>query len=733
MDTNSISSNKVTLKISTPQGREMALNKGEVLQAQVQEVGEDGLVTIVVKGKPIEAYTEVAVKPGQQLLLMVDDVRNGKTFLKVVTPELMGKIENTNISANLLEMGIAAREENIVLSRKLLQHNLPVNQNNLNELSKNTSSLGGTNARNLEIAAFALSRGITGKNALQSLAQFLASPGDTAKLIPVISRLLNALDIQNANNLLDNNTNAMNKAGTTSPVEPSKLNNQFNQYNQVLNSLLSEETGNQMTASKSSTPAPTPGSSGVNPGNAGTVAGNSNQASPPLNMDSQVKGAADKQIQSGTAGPDGEENVSSSKLNPSATSAARVSNIPGKGEVPIGPSNGGNEKLLADKPAGLRIDNQIINVKVNESTAGPSQPDLLSKSNTSAPLSDAVARTGSEKATSQAGNTLTLQSPLPEESAGSSSKPDASADNKVKPEQVLRDTVITTGVKAEEQSTGTRSITNVSVSGAELRMASTLMAGDDEILARMMGRENSSAPQIMNPENLSARESLRQELVKLLDTVRSLMEIDLKAGPDKIASQLQIAGNSEKDIIRALGLLADMAKNQDVAGKLPELMEFSLSLDKLERELTGQQLFNLGSRNAVDNMSNFYYFAIPVKIDQEYSLCQLKINKDGRKSLKDVDKLSFVVSLNTSQLGVVLFHINWQKIGRLQLQGVAQSQASCNFLNKHIGELVSKLEDLGYQVNNLGVKVSTAEEISIRPVLQEFNEKLRPLGIDVTV
>lgn len=677
MDTNSVSSNKITLKVSTPQGKEMALNKGEVLQAQVQEIGDDGLVTIVVKGKPIEAYTEVAVKPGQQLLLIVDDVRSGKTYLKVVTPELMGKIETTNISANLVEMGITAREENIGLARKLLQYNLPVNQSNLNELNKNASSLGGTNARNLEIAAFALSRGINGKNALESLAQFLASPGDTAKLLPVISRLLNALDVQSTNSSLENNTNAKAGTGLSSSIESARVNSQLNQ---VFTSLLNEESGNQMTASKNSLSSPSAGGSGSVSVNAGAVPGNS-QVSQPINMNSQANATADKQVQAGTAEPDGAEASSSPKLNPSATSDTKLSNTPGRGGVPIGQSNGGSVKTI-----------------------------------------------------NQAGNILIGASQPPDESAGSSHKADASADNKVKPELVLRDTVITTAVKGEEQSTGTKSTTNTTVSGDEPLAAQTIMAGDDEIIERLMGRENNSAQKIAGPESLLTRESLKQELVKLLDTIRSLMDIDLKAAPDKIAGQLRTASSAEKDIIRALSLLVDMAKDQDMAAKIPELKEFSLSLDKLEKEITGQQLFNLGSRNVADNMSNFYYFAFPVKIDQEYSLCQLKINKDGRKSLKDVDKLSFVVSLNTTQLGVVLFHINWQKTGNLQLQGVAENQASCNFLNHNIGALVSKLEELGYKVKNLGVKVSnSAEEMRVRPVLQEVGERLRPLGIDVTV
>jgi len=445
----------------------------------------------------------------------------------------------------------------------------------------------------------------------------------------------------------------------------------------------------------------------------------------------------------GQALPEGEEAGSSPKFIPAGiradnseasmrsqtpvNSGDKLMNATVKGEAPIEPSNSGSEKVVVEKPIGSGNDRPTIGARVADA-------DLLAKNNLSVPPANGGEKALSAKTINPTGKPAAEEISPQDDLPATINKANASADNKVKPELVERDAAITTGTKAEERLPGTRTATIAPASGNESPSAQASLVSDDEMAARLMESEASTAKKVASSEPLLGRESLKQEVFKLLDTVRSLMEIDLEAAPDKIAGKLQGVSNSEKDIVRALSLLVDMAKNQDVAKLVPELKDFSLSLDRLEKEITGQQLFNVSARNAADNISSFYYFAFPVKIDQEYSLCQLKINKDGRKSLKDVDKLSFVVSLNTSKLGVVLFHINWQKVGSLQLQGVAENQASCNYLNQNIGKLVSNLEELGYRVKNLGVKVSsTAEELQIRPVLQEVSERLRPLGIDVTV
>lgn len=834
MDTSSISSNKITLKLSTPQGREMALNKGEVLQAQVQEVGEDGSVTILVKGRPIEAFSEVPVKPGQQLLLMVDELKQGKTYLKVVTPELMGKIETANISANLAGMGIAAREDTIMLARKLLQHNLPVTQNNLNELSRNVSTLGGMNAKNLEIGAFALSRGISGKESLTSLAQFLSSTGETARLVPALERLANALTAANTDSEMSlqaaaaKNTasGSSTAASTSSPVvntnpasnnqaAPSGINSAQTQavreqsagsaapsvsnrtaaqpgpalsFNAAVEAEITApgvsaaaanaaptagaelRTANQTAAFQNSSLSTAPETPAPNQA-AGTTAAGSREARETIVTESKPEGAADKSTRPGAAAAqtivDGDESAAGS---PKQAAGQKAGEAPAAGTrsaaaagmqdrmVQTGVGESLNRSVGSEAGASAARPSVSAGEKpaaVNEGEPViPSKTDsggMTAKGNTPLPTAGAgekpvqAAAAGAQNVqaagildetvpqASSGEKTVPPQSPAASSQAAvpQSGAPTARSENTA---QIPQNAAPAAGTSAQEPAGSIMQTISGQLSAEEPVPAVPFLSADGETTTGLPSGADRVDLKTAAQGTAADSEPLKQTIAKLLDAMRSLMELDLQDAPEQIAGKLQSSENIDKEIVKALSLLADMAKNPEMANKIPELKDFSLGLERLEREMTGQQLFNLSSRSAADNLSGYYYFAFPVKIDQEYSLCQLKINKEGRRNLKDADKLSFVVSLNTSKLGLVLFHINWQRTGSLQLQGVSENQASSNYLNRNMGELVSKLENLGYSVKNLGVKVSSsAEELRVRPVLQEVTERVRPLGIDVTI
>ncbi len=717
MDINSVSSNKVVLNIRTPQGGEVPLNKGEVLQAQVQDVGEDGLVTIMVKGKSVEAATEVPVKPGQQLLLMVDDVRNGKTYLKVVTPELMGKIENANISANLLDMGITAKEDTILLSRKLLQYNLPVNQNNLNELNKNVKLLGGMNARNLEIAAFALSRGIGGKAALESLTQFLAPQANTAKLIPVLGSILEVFAQLPEDKLVSENrplSGVKIQGETTTFVSPSEGEPEGNKTrlvdqnsmqavkseaksgtNNVRNSteLINAGKGFDLgskTSSLTNTADPSMLENDASQSRE-KVSGKAAQQYAPVN---QSDGEGLNSIPKSNYPASRAVLPEQSQTNQTATPTGAADNIE-EAEAYTSKTNLGSEKIMTEKSAG----------------AGNTNPSLQIKSEGSS-----------------------LDVPIQDEASAAEDKSAKSGSSGVKNDSTAKNPAPILESKLAEQMPGTQADKAITINRDQNSPSAAIVPANDESLGRLMGSEAAAIPAAVDSDPEIARDPLNRNLTNLLDTLRDLIEIDPEAPPDKIAVKLQEHISVEKEIIKALTLLKDLADSKDIVEKLPQLKEFSQRLNSLEKELAGQQLFNITSKNSIDNMAS-YYFSFPLPIDQGYSLCQLKINKDGRKSLRDVDQLSFVVSLNTSKLGAVLFHINWQKAGLLELQGVVENQASCNYLNKNTDNLVQSLEALGYRVNHKGVRlISSAEEIrGLKPALQEVPDRLRPLGIDVRV
>jgi len=102
--------------------------------------------------------------------------------------------------------------------------------------------------------------------------------------------------------------------------------------------------------------------------------------------------------------------------------------------------------------------------------------------------------------------------------------------------------------------------------------------------------------------------------------------------------------------------------------------------------------------------------------------------------LRNVDNLSFVVSLDTGKMGLVLFHVNWQRSGSLTLQGVVEDDRVASFLTGSLPNLVAKLRELGYSVQNLGIKVSQEQiDESLKVRMQETPLSIRPLGIDIRV
>lgn len=649
MEPSQISLNKVTLNVSSPKDGGVSLNKGEMVKGTVQEVRPDGLVMIVIKGKLVEAVAEVAVKPGQDLYLLVDDFRNGKTYLKLVSPEMMGKIENANIKANLLQMGITVKEETILLASKLLQHNLPVTPDSLNELVRVVKLIGGSNPRNLEIATFALARGIVNREALTALASFLSPETNKAQLITVFNRWLSILTTQ-LSSALESSLSSV-KGESATPIAS------IAQETATATPVKGEA---QLGVSVDQSAAPTASGRGELAPQATSV---SQEGTPVAPVKVELVPLA-----SNTAKEIANTNQVKGELTAPSTSIAQetVPSAPLKGEVASQASNVAQGTNTAS-PA-------------REGSSGIYQP-ILPDGEAEVPSQNASRAASSETPRLMLENLLKLVSA----SAGTA-EPDGN-----------------TALKIGE-------FDRSRVLSGEIPVAQT---------------DNYSG---LTQDNLTVR------VVNLLQTLVDIMELDPASSPDKIAEKIQNSTQSEKEIIKALLLLEDLGADKRIGEKIPSLKDLPLRLENLEKEISGQRLFNLSSRNSGENISS-YYFSFPVKMDNDYSLCQLRINKDTRKNLKDLDSLNFVVSLNTSKLGIVVFHVNWHRQGNIKLQGVVESQATCNYINKNMGELVAKLQGLGFKVSNLGVKVSVspAEINCAKPGFEDVTQKIRPLGIDVTV
>lgn len=566
MDYSQVSFNKTMLNIATPQGESINFNKGEILKGMVQEVKDDGLVMLFIKGRLIEAASEITVKSGQQLYLMVDEYRDGRTYLKVVTPQMMGEIENANLSASLREQGVASSQENVQMARKLLDYNLPVTTSNLNILSREVNMLGGFNPRNLEIAAFALSRNIAVSPAvLSALANFVSSgSADAARLCNDIVQILNLL----------NTDDAAPAAGTSvSASNPGR--------SAMVGTLIST-LGNAAGLNTNNLPQPdsTGSSAAQTPANPGSTARN-------LIAEPQIS-------------------------RPGMSASTPATNT-----VPT--------MIDADSKPAVNTMNQQVQGQSNE---------------------DAIISSGSK---------ITASSTIP---------------------------------------------ANGSTMGADRNFKEVL--------------------------------NLVQRLVEAL-----VLKATDSSGSN--SSQLAAIIKSEPDMVKNLQILGEVLKDIKPDVNNPVLKELTSELisrlEGMEKEITGQRLLNLTARIPGENIINGYYFAIPVQIKDELHLCQLKIHRDAKKSLHMQDSIRFIVSLDTRNLGMVLFYVDWKRTGELDLQGVVENNDTLAYLNMNRETLISKLQALGYRVNFAGIKLARPDEVeSLRPQLDQKPETtLRPFSIDVIV
>ncbi|MDD3268294.1 MAG: hypothetical protein PHX14_03160 [Syntrophomonadaceae bacterium] len=255
--------------------------------------------------------------------------------------------------------------------------------------------------------------------------------------------------------------------------------------------------------------------------------------------------------------------------------------------------------------------------------------------------------------------------------------------------------------------------------------ASDLMPGQEKALA---------APLLDSDTNVAGERIIKH--LELLKPLLEIMQIDAGENKGTVGAKLENAIYSEKDLIKGLMLLEDIIKNDNTAAKIPVISDLLQKIDGLEKELSGQRILNFASRSAVDNNLNYFYFSFPVQVDNEFRLGQIRINKEiGRRGLKNQDNIRFIVSLDTSQMGLVLFHLNWKRNKEIEVQGVVENQKVCNYLSRNMEVLLQGLNGLGYKTRNLGIKVVENEEeiANLRLTMEETPLNIRPLGIDITV
>lgn len=749
------------MNIATSKDQGLNLVKGEVLRGVVQEVKADGLVSLLIKGQVIDAVSEVMVQNGQTLQLMVEDFKDGRAYLKALTPQLLEQIENTNLSVNLTDIGVSAKESNVVMARKLLAHNLPVTVSNLNELSKGMNILGGSNARNLELAAFALQRGIPlNPQNLNSLAQFTA-PGNA--LVQLMDEIMNSLALLGRisaeepavpGNLGGEPAAAANKSVAPEPLPTSQ--NQVQPENSNLKTTVDANAsakGKQEAALSSKS----------------TIAGETAPAASSMGKAAAAETGALAARLEGEASVQPGKELSETKTNAAEKVAAEKTEASANKTSPEPrtqtTANAGSEKLKSAEAkavttAPVPVDEELIQSK----TTGGDKP--------AADIRAAVKATAAGS-TPIAGDGPKITTELPKEGTGTR--------NITSGERMTTETAQpTAGKTAGEPAalTAGKAITEQVNQLAGKEAQALPNASDEKLPAATGSQANRSEPEFKLPSGAGPERSLGDKannpqpsalikqsdltagkesvltqantdtdagvpgdkIVKHLELLKPLLDIlRIDAGEAKgtMGSKLENALYSEKELIKGLMLLEDIIKNDSTAAKNPLVNDLLQKIDGLEKDLSGQRILNFASRSAVDSSLNYFYFSFPVQMGNECRLGQIRINKEiGRRGLKNQDNIRFIVSLDTSQMGLVLFHLNWKRSKEIEVQGVVENQKVCNHLNRNMEVLLQGLNGLGYKTKNLGIKIAEPEEDlgKLKLTLEEEAPlNIRPLGIDITV
>jgi len=192
------------------------------------------------------------------------------------------------------------------------------------------------------------------------------------------------------------------------------------------------------------------------------------------------------------------------------------------------------------------------------------------------------------------------------------------------------------------------------------------------------------------------------------------------------------------DLVRDLNNLQSVLKESSSSAR-PEVRQILAGLENLERELSGQQLLNFLARTTVvqENYPGLYYLSFPVQVDQGIKQVQIRVRHDGsgKQDLREADRLSLVVGLDTSQMGKVIFHADWTRAGSIGIMGMVENQPVGRYLEDGLPALIEALTQMGYQVNNRGISVARDmdKEANLRPLLAETQEEPSLLAIDITV
>ena len=632
--------------------------QGEILKGVVGKINPAGTISMIINGKPVEAASEVSVSPGQHLYLLVDGFKNGLTYLKVISEDGSAALDENTLSVNLRGIGVPTNADTILIANKLLQHDLPVNSQNIAMIFKAVSMIGGLTTRNLDMAAFFLEHNIPlDKNILPLIDQFISSDGDLSRLVQELFQLLARME-------------AIVKSDSSSQDAPAVVITRGS-YNQA-NAAALNPNG---TGAASASPAT---SAVANPG----IAVMPNSAVPEVATATTGGGAVQANV----------------PLAASSTVAVAASPI-----------------ISADANPGAAV---ISNVAVPEA---------------------ATATAGGEADSANIPLTGSITVTEPASTAGST----VSNSGAVTPSNVAVPEAATAGGEADSANIPlTGSNTSAATSGEAVP---AIVPGDAAHFASITANPAPviqaayQPPVKLHPSAsgiAAAREEAPLDLAEFVKTLRAVLDSatgKITGSGHDVNPVLQGMIKDRTLLLNNLRLLFEMVSADVMLNKTPAGRELLARISALQQQITGQALFNGAVKLGQDVFNNNFYFSFPVVIDNQLSYCQLRIQKNTGNRLDRQDNIKLVVSLDTPSLGIVMFHIDWHRQGYIQLQGVMETPEVVAFIEKNMDELIFKLGELGYKVNNLGIKAAkTPEELALKPQTKETKQdKITPFSIDV--
>mgnify|MGYP000962178109 CR=1 FL=1 len=169
------------------------LQKGELVRVLVLSALSDTMFLIDIKGRQLEASTDLALVPGQSLMLRADGMENGRLVLRLVKP---AEEAGLKIAAHLQNMGFKTDEDLVAVASKLIQHDLPVTPENVRGMVNSVKWLGGFNPVNLETVAWVMARGLKANpQILQGMRNFLIRPQALPSLLQDLVRQLTMFEM----------------------------------------------------------------------------------------------------------------------------------------------------------------------------------------------------------------------------------------------------------------------------------------------------------------------------------------------------------------------------------------------------------------------------------------------------------------------------------------------------------------------------------------------------------